>query len=912
MRPVLDQTEVPQLQRPEEDAGTEVAAPWHATEAPDVLARLETSAQRGLDAPAVARRLSAVGPNEVETEPAEQWPAVLLRQFTSTLIIILVIAAVVSALVGEAIDAAAIATIVVLNGILGFVQEWRAERALLALQQLLAPRCVVVRSGSPIEIDATGVVPGDLVRLETGDRIPADVRIVEAVDLRADESTLTGESSSVTKLVAPVNAEAPLAVRSSMAWMGTNITNGHGHGVVVATGMRTEFGRIAQLTAAIERDVTPLQRRLGQLGRQLGIAAVLIAAGVAVFGWLLGKDANDMFLTGVALAVAVVPEGLPAVVTITLALGVRHMARQRALIRRLQATETLGSTTVICADKTGTMTTNQMTIRHVWLPDGELDVTGAGYAPTGHFVDNGAAIEGTDREDLLVAVESGVLASRAEIIEDDHGWSAVGEPTEAAIVVAAHKAGIWRDAPRETVTEFSFTSDRKRMTVVTRHHGDLVAHTKGAPEVVLERATMIHREGSARPLIEHDRAAFVAAYQHMAHQGLRTLAIARRVLPEAIDLEADTVETELVILAVVGMEDAPRPEVATAIDAAARAGVRTLMITGDALETALSIAGQVGLATQLGVTGPELDTADDGTLDDMLAAGAVFARTTPRHKMRIVQALQRTGEVVAMTGDGVNDAPALRRADVGVAMGQRGTDVARAAADMVLSDDNYASIVGAVREGRRQYDNIQKFIRYLLTSNLGELLAVFINLVTNAPLILLPVHILWVNLVTDGLSAVALGLEPGRPELMQRKPRPAAEPVLNRDALEMVMVVGAFEGAATLWTFQHVLNGGASLVEAQTMAFTVLVVLELLNVFNFRSLRAPLTDVGFCGNRPLLIALAINVGLQLCAVYLPALQTPLHTTALGWSDWGLILLVSAPILAIGEGLKAIQRRRRPL
>lgn len=886
----------------------ETAAPaWHSLDAEAAITRLHTDSRYGLSAREAALRLQQHGLNTLETGRKVPWYAVVLaRQFVDVLIFILLAAAAISVAVGEIADAVTIMVIVVLNGVLGFVQEWKAERAIEALQRMLAPQCKVVRDGQEQTIDAKDLVPGDIVLLEIGDRIPGDLRLVQALDLKADESSLTGESESVNKDIAPVDIDTPLAERTSVGWMGTAVTNGRARGVVTATGMATEFGRIARLTQTVEREVTPLQRKLAVLGKQLGVFSVAISVVVAVSGWLLGKPLLEMFMTGISLAVAVVPEGLPAVVTITLALGVRAMVRRRALLRRLQAAETLGSATVICTDKTGTLTQNEMTVTHIWLPTGEVAVTGVGYDPRGHFEENGHKVDYRQRPDLLALLETGLRCNHARIAKDDRGWHQIGEPTEAALVVAAHKAELHPEEPSHTASEFSFNSRRKRMTVIEHLRDGLVAHAKGAPEVILERCSRIRDGMQEREMTEADRQAADAAYQALAEQGLRTLALTRRNLPEGTALDEEHIERDLTLLGIVGIIDPPRPEVPDAVRLARSAGIRSIMITGDAPATALSIDRSIGLHAQRAIRGRELKAMDDNRLRSALREDVVFARTTPADKLRIVSVLKEMGHVVGMTGDGVNDAPALKKADIGIAMGLRGTDVAKGASDMILTDDNFASIIGAVEEGRRQYDNIQKFVRYLLSSNMGEVVAIFVNILLGGPLILLPVQILWMNLVTDGVSAVALGVEPVEKGIMERPPCAATEPILNREGILMILLLGGYIGVATLWLFHHYLaagRGDTGVLMAQTVAFTGIVMLEMINVFNYRALRGPLSMIRFFSNPFLLLAWMASVGLQVCAVYVPFLQKALHTVPLGLADWGLILAVAVPIWIITEVYK---------
>ncbi len=892
---------------------TQKVVGWHVVDAQKAISQLKTDPQQGLSTVEAAYRLQQYGPNTLQTTRRTAWYIVLARQFVDWLIFILLVAAVFALALGEVVDAVTILLIVVFNGALGFAQEWKAERAIEALQRMLSPRCNVVRNGQEQTIDAELLVPGDVVLLEVGDRVPADLRLVQAVNLTADESSLTGESAPVSKDVASVAPETPLAERTPIAWMGTAVTNGRARGVVVATGMATEFGRIAQLTQTVDQEITPLQRKLAVLGKQLGVFAITISIIVAVVGWLLGKPLLEMFLTGVSLAVAVVPEGLPAVVTITLALGIRAMVRRRALLRRLQAAETLGAATVICTDKTGTLTQNEMTVQRIWLPSGEVEVTGVGYDPAGHFEKNGRQIDYRQRPDLLALLETGQRCNNARIYKDEQGWHEIGDPTEAALVVAAYKAWIYPDEFPPEIGEFSFTSRRKRMAVIERGPNGLIAHVKGAPEVILARCTNILDSNQARQITEADQQAAGNAYQTLAEQGLRTLALARRSLPEDIPLDEEQVERDLTLLGLVGIIDPPRPEVPDAIRVAHRAGIRVVMITGDALATALAIAQRVGLTVTRAITGAELSTLDDVTLRAVLKQDVLFARTTPEDKLRLVTALQELGQVVGMTGDGVNDAPALKKADIGIAMGLRGTEVARGASDMILTDDNFASIIGAVEEGRRQYDNIQKFVRYLLSSNTAEIVAIFANILLGGPLILLPVQILWMNLVTDGMTAVALGVEPAEKGIMRRPPHSPRANVLDRLGIIIILLLGGYMGAGALWLFHHYLASGQGngVALAQTTAFTGLILLEKMNVFNYRSLREPLAVVGFFSNPWVLLAWTITVGLQVCAVYVPFLQQALHTVPLGWAAWGLMLAVAAPVFLVTETYKWWRWRVRP-
>jgi Ca2+-transporting ATPase len=883
---------------------------WHCQSIEDTERQLESNRALGLNTTVAQARLEKFGTNELKKVGVRPWFVVLANQFFDVLILILVLAAAVSLFIGHVVDALTIISIVVLNGALGFVQEWRAERSLEALQQLLSPKCTVVRDGVESSVDSKQLVPGDLVRLEIGNRVPADLRLIETLNLRIDESALTGESASVHKDSTPLIEKTSIASQRCMAWMGSSVTNGRALGLVIATGMETEFGRIASLTQTVGQERTPLQRRLGDLGKLLGIISIALSVAVAALGWALGKSAVDMFLTGVALAVAIVPEALPIVVTTTLALGIRAMVKKRALFRRLQAAETLGSATVICADKTGTMTTNQMTVTKIWLPSEQIDVTGQGYDPAGHFERQGQRIDYGDHDDLIALLQTGMICNHARVTKRPGGWSESGEPTEAALIVAALKAWLPPDESIDRVSELSFNSKRKRMTVIVRTDEGLTAHVKGAPETILARCKALRENGQDRPLTDSDRENLDSAYKEMAASGLRVLALARRGIESPVLLDEDSVENELSLLGFVGIIDPPRPEVEVAVATAQSAGIRVIMITGDAAQTALAVAERIGLDVGRVLTGDDLANLSDEQLDTALQANVLFARASPEHKLRIVSSLQSQGNIVAMTGDGVNDAPALKKADIGVAMGLRGTDVASSAADLILMDDNFGSIVDAVEEGRRQFDNIRKFVRYILSSHMGEVAVIFVNIIIGGPLILLPVQILWMNLVTDGMTAIALGLEPGEHDRMSRPPRDPHERLPNRRGVYMIIAAGSYIAAATAGLFYFYLGDSSTelIARAQTVAFTGIIVLEKVNVLNFRSLKYPLHSVGYLSNKWLLLAIVFTLGAQALAVYLPFLQTALHTVPLSGQDWAVMFAVALPLLLIGEVAKWLSTR----
>lgn len=852
--------------------------------------RLQTYGRNALEAP---RRISAAG--------------LFARQFKDTLILILGIAAAASFLIGEPVDAVAILAIVLLNGILGFVQEWRAEEALGALQKLLTPHARVIRAGREQVIDARELVPGDLIVLEMGERVPADGTLLEANNLHIDESLLTGESLPVTKRPGEASESGQLADRVGEVFMSTIVTNGWAIARVTRIGMTTEVGRIAKLTSTLSDETTPLQRKLNLLGKQLAVLGLGVSALVALIGLLRGQPLVDMFLTGVALAVAVVPEGLPAVVTLTLALGVKTMVRRNALIRRLSAAESLGAATVICTDKTGTLTQNQMTVTRIWTASHEVLVTGTGYTPEGFFQSGEGEVDPLNVPELRLLLSIGLRCNHARLNESDEGWGIVGEPTEGALIVAGLKAGLLQ-APVEgfnSMTEFSFNSERKRMTVVFPEDGRSVAYVKGALEVLLPRCTHIQEGDSVRALTSGDRQRVGDQLRLLGEAGLRTLAFAWRLVDRGAALLPDEIENDLTLVGLVGIQDPPRDGVPEAIRRCGSAGIKVIMVTGDAPGTARSIARQIGLRSEGVMTGSQIDDATDEDLLRELTNGGVFARVSPAHKVRVVELLRRQGEVVAMTGDGANDAPALQGADVGIAMGLRGTEVAKAASDMVLTDDNFVSIIGAVEEGRREFSNILKFVRYLLSSNTGEIVAILGAMVIGGPLILLPVQILWMNLITDGVTALALGLEPNEPHSMEEPPRNPRARILTYRAMAAILFLGAMIGGGVLYLFYHGLSRGMDETRARTLAFTAIIVFEKINVFNFRSMTHPLHRIGWFQNPYLIGALLLNISLQVLAVYAPPLQHLLQTAPLPFTDWIMILAMGAPLLLLGELYKMI-------
>ena len=881
---------------------------WHTLGPEETLAALDAG-EGGLSAGEAEERRQRYGKNVLEEEPGETPLAVFLRQFKSVLIFILVVAAAISFLIGDVESTVAIMLIVLLNAVLGFSQEWQAEKAVEALRQMLGLRTVVLRDGRIGEIDAADLVPGDVVLLEMGDRVPADMAVLEATSLQLDEAALTGESVPVTKHPDIYPEDTPLMERKNLAYMGTTVVNGRGRGVVVATGMQTEFGRIAGLSQRITGEETLLARQMDRLGRNLAEISIAIAALVVLLGIFSGLDAVAMFLVGVSLAVAIIPEGLPAVVTLTLAMGIKTMLGKNCLIRHLSASETLGSVSVICTDKTGTLTKNEMTVTVVATVKGRYTVTGTGYDPEGAFLQGGEPIDAAADPDLHALLLAGYRCNHAILADGgEEGWHIVGTPTEGALVVAAVKAGILEAETANSPPrgEFSFNSSRKRMTMIYAAKGGEVAYVKGAPEIILERSTRILHNGEEIPLAPDMREAIRHYFEQFGGEGLRVLAMARRTLPAGIPREADAVEKDLAFVGIAGILDPPRSEAKDALRLCCTAGIDVIMLTGDAPRTAEAVARALEMRGSGVLTGGDLDRMNDEEVFAALKTTKVLSRVTAEHKLRVIDILDAEGHIVAMTGDGVNDAPALKKAGIGIAMGIKGTDVAKESSDMILVDDNFSSIVAGVEEGRREYDNIVKFTRYLLSSNISEIVAITGGLLMNLPLILLPVQILWVNLITDSISALALGTEPAEGDVMYRKPRDPESQILNREVGASLLIIGVWLGVLVILVFMG--RYEENLDQARTLAFTGLVVFETINVLNFRSLHAPLPAVGLLSNPWLLLALAITILVQIAAIYTPFLQSLLGTAPLSLEDWILLVLVGVPILLAGEAYKILTFR----
>jgi P-type Ca2+ transporter type 2C len=879
---------------------------WHVLEIKDVLKHLSTQ-QGGLSSDEASRRLTQYGPNELQAAHRISPWEILIEQFKNVLIIILIIATIFSAFLGEGLDAIVIAVIVVFAVGLGFIQEYRAERAIEALRQMAAPTAAVMRDGEEIEIPAREVVPGDIVLLRAGDKIPADARLVESVNLQVEEAALTGESVPVEKHAKPIaNGGLAIADRKNLTYAGTAATYGRGRAVIVATGMDTEFGKIAQLLQTVESGRTPLQENLDKVGKNLARAAFVIVALIAAIGLFRGQPLIEMALFGIALAVAVVPEALPAVVTISLAIGVQRMVKRNALVRRLPAVETLGSTSVICSDKTGTLTKDEMTVRKIYVAGDLLNVSGAGYEPQGQFSVNGSSVEPSDLlKQLLLGA---ALASDARNVfnEEEKRWHIKGDPTEGALVVAAAKADLKKSEVDELyprINEIPFTSETKRMTTLHNVNGHTVAYSKGAPEIIIESCTRQYTAGGETALDHDGKRRILDAAQSMAGEALRVLAVATRE-----DTCIETAEHEMTFLGLLGMIDPPRPEAKSAIKTCEDAGIKVVMITGDHPLTAQAVALELGLLKNgRVVTGAELDTLSDEVFEREVETIEVYARVSPSHKLRVVTALQKNGHIVAMTGDGVNDAPALKKADIGVAMGITGTDVSKEASAMTLTDDNFASIVAAVEEGRGIFGNIKKYLMYLLSSNIGEILLIASATLLGMPIPLETVQILYLNLATDGLPALALSVDPPEKDLMKRKPRNSRLGIFTRPVTILMVIGGIWLAAVNLGLFAWALSTGRSPEEARTMTFVSVVLFEFFKAYNFRSDRNSVFKQPFA-NKWLNLAIVWELTLLALIVYLPFLHAAFNTFSLPWEDVVIVLSLAITVVPVLEIAKWMARK----
>ncbi|MFZ5648496.1 MAG: calcium-translocating P-type ATPase, SERCA-type [Bacillota bacterium] len=905
-----------------------MAGQWHMMTVREVLEAFRTSAAKGLDVKEAGERLVRFGPNELAKAPPVPLWSLFLNQFKDFLVLVLLAATVLSGFLGEYADAVTIMIIVIINAFLGCVQEYRAEQSLEALRKMAAPEARVIRNGREQRINAAGLVPGDIVCLETGDKVPADVRLIEASTLEVEESALTGESVPVkknTELLA-VHSPNPGDMRNT-TFLGTSVTRGRGRGVVVATGMATEMGHIAVMISEAGREPTPLQRRLSQLGRVLLAFCLVICGAVVVLGVYRGEPLYNMIMSGISLAVAAIPEGLPAIVTVALAIGVQRMIRRNAIIRKLPAVETLGCATVICSDKTGTLTQNKMVVRKAVVGRAVAEIGGEGYDPKGEVSFSGGKA-GPEFDILLKAAAlcNNSSLRRGELriqglfrgISEGKGireWDIEGDPTEGALLVMAAKGGVWREEierQESRVAELPFDSDRKRMTVFYRDGaGAVTAYAKGAPDVLLDICTHRYDKGRIIPLTETDRKEILASVSGMAAEALRVLAFAyKKVDREMEDYGGE--ESNLVFIGLCGMIDPPRPSAVSAVHTCRRAGIHVAMITGDHQATARAVALEMGLLARGGrvVTGAELDRMSDEELVRQAGQVAVYARVSPRHKLRVVRSLKQAGHVVAMTGDGVNDAPAVKEADIGIAMGITGTDVTKEASSMVLADDDFSSIVSAVEEGRGIYDNIRKFIRYLLSCNVGEVLVMFLAVLGGLPLPLLPIQILWTNLVTDGLPALALGVDPADRDIMNRRPRHPGEGIFANGLLLKILGSGTAIALVTLAAFTLALFGSGNIDLARTVSFNTLVFAQLFYVFTCRSEHHTILELGILSNPQLVMAVVCSSVLQLSVTHLPFLQKVFHTVPLSPFQWCVIISLSALPTVAGIILRGVQVKAR--
>ncbi|NLY66009.1 MAG: calcium-translocating P-type ATPase, SERCA-type [Tissierellia bacterium] len=892
---------------------------WYKKSKEEVVSQLSTSTDKGLSNEEAQKRLEKYGPNALKEEGKQSMLSKIIAQFNDFLILILIVAAVISYFVGEKVDAVVIIAIVIVNAALGIYQEGKAEKSLEALKKMAAPSAKILRNGNVEVIPSNNVVPGDIVILETGDVIPADLRLIESSNLKVEEASLTGESVPVEKdSNITFDEDVSLGDRVNMAYSSTIVSYGRGKGVVVGTGHDTEIGKIATMIQTYDNEPTPLQRKLNQLGKFLGIVVIVVCLVVFGLGLYQGRDVLSMFMTSISLAVAAIPEGLAAIVTIVLALGMNRMVERNAIVKKLLSVETLGTTTYICSDKTGTLTQNEMTVVKVYTDDKIIDVSGIGYEPKGKFTIDGVEVENvTGSVNINTLLSIGTLCSDAKLTETDEGYKILGDPTEGALVTLAEKAGIRQEEINQKyprIEELPFDSDRKMMTTFHENFipGKVVSFTKGAPDILISKSSSIYLNGEIVPFTEDLKKKVLDVNSKFSREALRVLAMAFRQydsLPNEITTE--TIENNLIFVGLVGMIDPPREEAKEAIKKCKNAGIKTVMITGDYKETAFAIAKQLGMADHesQAMMGQELDNLTDEELREVVKEKRVYARVSPEHKVRIVDALKKNGEIAAMTGDGVNDALALKKADIGISMGITGTDVAKNTAEVILTDDNFASIVAAVEEGRIIYSNIKKFVFFLLSCNIGEVLVIFLSILLGFEVPLLPIQLLWLNLVTDSFPALALGMEKGDPEIMDIPPRDPDEPILDKDMIKALVVQSIAISAATLGAYIWGMRtyGTVNLYYARTITFATLITAELLRAYSSRSLNHSILKIGVFSNKTMVRSTLLAFTLLLVVIYVPALQPIFDTFAMGLGDWSMVLLFSIIPLVFGELYKVAKK-----
>ena len=871
---------------------------WHNLDKEEIL-RVLNSRLQGLTVQEAKARLSECGPNVLKEPKKISALALFLEQFKSFLILILLLATAISVIIGEVVEGLIILSIVIMAAVLGFIQNFRAEKALQALKKMVAPLARVIRDGKEQEILTQELVPGDIILVNAGARLSADCRLLEAMSLKVDEAVLTGESVPVEKTAEAISQDVPLSERHNILYTGTSVVYGRGKAIVVATGMQTEFGKIAASLEEIKEEKTPLQISVDNLGKSLGILTLSICLLVGVLGILRGYPILKMFIWAVALAVAAVPEALPAVITICLALGTRRMVKRNALVRRLSSVETLGSTSIICSDKTGTLTKGEMSVRKIFLNNTEIEVTGVGYEPRGEFIFQNSNLS-SGGQDLDLLLKIGALCNDSQLTNEDGKWRILGDPTEAALMVAAYKRSLLKEDlnneyPR--IDEIPFSSERKIMTTIHRHQNHILVFSKGAGEVILEKSRLDYEM----------KQKLLNQLHNMAGEGLRTLAFAYKETP--LNLPKEEIERNLEFVGLVGMIDPPRQEVKEAIRICEQAGIKSIMITGDHPLTAKAVAKEIGILDKgLALTGDELDKLTDSELREKIKDIEVIARVSPLHKLRLVEAFQRNTDIVAMTGDGVNDSPALKKADIGVAMGITGTEVSKEASDLILLDDNFATIVSAVEEGRNIFKNTKNFFTYGLSCHIGEVLIMLVAILVGLPLPLVATQILWMNLITDGLPPLALSVEPITPEIMQQPPRGRKEGFFTKRVVFFGIGIGALIAIQGIALLLYGLK--TSLVKAQTLVFCLITISEMFNAFNWRSDKVSLFKLGLFSNKPLILAVASTILLQILVVYMPFLQKPFHTTALNFIDWSLVILLGSTTFIFMEVIKLIENKRK--